>query len=466
MGSVVLIARLILAAVFAVAGIAKLLDRQGTKKSLPQFGVPDFLAAPFAILLPLAELTCAAGLLVTSWMWPAAGATAALLALFTLGIGITLARGKAPDCHCFGQMSSKPVSWRTLVRNAALLVLALVVVWKGRDTPGEWPVPSNLEAVLVAVSLAIAVGLAVTIWLLFHMLKQNGRLLLRLEAVEKKLDIDPNKVPVPGLSVGVVAPELRLASLEGRTVTSEMLATKGKPILLIFTDVVCGACDALMPEVAKWQQEFGDRLSIVPVSGGALEANRAKAKQHKLENVLLQAGRETSEAYKVTATPSAVLIADGKINSVLAEGPDAIRKLVTRSTLPPPAKKGELVPALKLADLEGESVDLAVRGRRKLVLFWNPGCGFCQAMLDDVKKWERNPPREAPEVLIISSGTVEANRQQGFRSPVLLDPDWVAGSVLGAGGTPSAVLIDENGRVASEVGVGAPAVLEMAGVAK
>jgi len=38
-----------------------------------------------------------------------------------------------------------------------------------------------------------------------------------------------------------------------------------------------------------------------------------------------------------------------------------------------------------------------------------------------------------------------------------------AGSVLGAEGTPSAVIIDEQGLVASEVGLGAPAALALAG---
>ncbi len=36
------------------------------------------------------------------------------------------------------------------------------------------------------------------------------------------------------------------------------------------------------------------------------------------------------------------------------------------------------------------------------------------------------------------------------------------GRSFGAAGTPSAVLVDEEGNVASEVAVGAPAVLELA----
>ena len=64
---------------------------------------------------------------------------------------------------------------------------------------------------------------------------------------------------------------------------------------------------------------------------------------------------------------------------------------------------------------------------------------------------------------MVSAGSSEANREQGFRSPVLLDEHFAAGQVFGAGGTPAAVMLDEEGRVASEVGVGAPAVLTLAG---
>ncbi|MEO8132277.1 MAG: hypothetical protein ABI822_34590 [Bryobacteraceae bacterium] len=79
-----------------------------------------------------------------------------------------------------------------------------------------------------------------------------------------------------------------------------------------------------------------------------------------------------------------------------------------------------------------------------------------------MKKWEDNRPTHAPELLIISSGTAEENRQQGFGSMVLLDPDFGAGNVLGAGGTPSGIIIDEQGTVASEVRVGASEVLALA----
>jgi len=96
------------------------------------------------------------------------------------------------------------------------------------------------------------------------------------------------------------------------------------------------------------------------------------------------------------------------------------------------------------------------------VLFWNPGCGFCQQMLPDLKAWEANPPPGAPQLLIVSAGTVEANQALELRSPIVLDHGFSTGRAFGATGTPSAVLVDAQGHIASPVAVGAPAVLALA----
>jgi thiol-disulfide isomerase/thioredoxin len=122
---------------------------------------------------------------------------------------------------------------------------------------------------------------------------------------------------------------------------------------------------------------------------------------------------------------------------------------------------------VKLPDLEGNTVELAdFRGQETLVLFWNTGCGFCQQMLPDIKEWEINSPEDAPKLLIVSAGAEEANREMGLASPVLLDQQFATGRAFGASGTPSAVLVDAEGKVASGVAVGAPAVMELAGTDK
>ena len=123
-----LIARLLLAVVFFVAGFAKLADLPGSRQALQDFGVPAVLVNPFGVLLPLAEIVVAVALIlpVSAW-WGALGALALLL-LFVAGISYNLARGRTPDCHCFGQIHSSPAGRPTLIRNLLLAAIAGFVV--------------------------------------------------------------------------------------------------------------------------------------------------------------------------------------------------------------------------------------------------------------------------------------------------------------------------------------------------
>lgn len=467
MDGVLLLVRLLLSGTFALAGIAKFADPAVARKSIVDFGAPEFLARPMARLLPLAELACAIALLPSrSAAWGAVG-TLALLLLFIAAIGISMARGRRPECHCFGQLHSAPVGWSTLARNVVLSAMAGAVILQGRQTSspsfiGWYHGLDRFETAVLAFSVSLAALAALWLWSFLHLLQQNGRLLLRLEAVETELGLRPAP-PEPGLPVGTPAPPFRLAALDGSIVTLDALRRASETLLLIFVEPGCGGCDALMPDVAIWQDAYTDRLAIAIVSRGPLETNRAKAAQHRIRNLLLQLDQETSRAYQAEGTPTAVLIQNGRIASPVASGADAIHALVAKATLPPPLAAGDPAPELALPDLNGDAVDLrGLRSHRHLLLFWNPDCGFCEQMLEDIKAWEREPPHGAPQLLVISTGTPEANRAQGLRATVVLDRNFRAGQLFGASGTPAAVLLDEEGRIASSVGVGAQEVLALA----
>jgi peroxiredoxin/uncharacterized membrane protein YphA (DoxX/SURF4 family) len=473
MSNLMLPARLLLAAVFAIAGAAKLLDREGSRRSARAFGVPAALAPMFAVVLPVAELLCAAALVpARSAAWGAAGALA-LLSIFVIAIAVNRAIGRRPDCHCFGQLHSSPAGPSTLIRNIVLAGIAATIMWPEAlvasgvsRTMNE--VAQGFSPAIVVLSVAVLAIWTFALVAFYHILKQNGRMLRRLDAIEAKLGIDEQQPePEPaGLPVDSAAPDFRLARLDGGTATLDMLSGEGKPVLLFFTEPNCGACDAMLPDVAKWQHDHADRVLVVPIGRGDVQANRVKARAQALHGVLLQKDSEVAEAFHAYRTPSAVLLTGGRVSSKLAVGPDAIRALVKTATTPPPLKKGERVPSLRLRDLNGGTADLAsLDARATLVLFWNPSCGFCQAMLDDVKAWERNRADDAPSLLVVSSGSPKVNREQGFRSRVLLDSNFSAGNAFGAEGTPAAVLIDARGNVASDVGVGAAAVLALAGTA-
>src|SRR5262245_57801991 len=111
--------RLVLALVLAVAALAKLLDRPGSRDALASFGVPSRWTATLAVALPLAELATATALLPRPSAWWGALTAFVLLLLFTAAVGRALYYGERPDCRCFGQLRPAPIGVGTLVRNVA-----------------------------------------------------------------------------------------------------------------------------------------------------------------------------------------------------------------------------------------------------------------------------------------------------------------------------------------------------------
>jgi methylamine dehydrogenase accessory protein MauD len=508
MDIVLLLIRLLLAVIFIVSGLAKLVDRSGSRQAMLDFGVPARLAVPSAFLLPLIELVVAAALILTISAWWGGLGALALLLLFTTAVGYHLTRGHTPKCHCFGQASSEPIGWSTLVRNLILSALAGIIVGFGHTSADtsiiEWlGTMTVVQRVELGIGALVVALLAVGVVILLQLLRQQGHLLQRLEALEGKLVGNGIKTMAETLSPVVAdtpAPAFRLPDLSGNLVTLDALLSSGRPVLLIFSDPGCGPCNSLLPEIGRWQRDYASKLTLALISRSTPEANRDKASQHGIALVLLQQDREVAEAYQAHGTPCAVLIhSDGIIRSLLACGAEKIRELVAQAVdlpvikslpvapsrgnghmlpmaaphrngatagLPSQSHKlqiGEIAPAFTLPDLNGQRISLAdFRGKQTLLLFWNPGCGFCEQMLPDLKDWKAESPQGELTLLVISTRNVNENRALGLHSPVLLDEGFTVGPTFGVHGTPMAVLIDAEGKIASEVASGAPAVLALA----
>jgi hypothetical protein len=84
-------------------------------------------------------------------------------------------------------------------------------------------------------------------------------------------------------------------------------------------------------------------------------------------------------------------------------------------------------------------------------------------MLPDLKAWEASPPEGAPQLVVILPYQPEGNQVVPFRSPILIDREQAAAMAFEVNGTPMAVLLDAEGRVASDVAAGAEAVFRLAG---
>lgn len=161
-------------------------------------------------------------------------------------------------------------------------------------------------------------------------------------------------------------------------------------------------------------------------------------------------------------------VPDGTIAAWLAAGSDWIEALVEQALggagTTPGLPVGAELPPLRASRLDGSEVELTdVIERETALLFWNPGCGFCRSLHADILAWEASPPEGAPALVVVSAGEPVDVSAEGFASQVLLDPEWTVSGSLGADGTPMAVLVSADARIASPVAGGGPAVLELLG---
>lgn len=323
MTTAVLAIRLLLAAVFAVAGIAKLRDLEGSRGAMKDFGVPAKLAGPAGVLLPLAEIAVAIALVPTvTARWAAVVALLLLLA-FIWGIANALRRGESPDCHCFGQLHSAPAGPSTLARNAALALLAAVVVVKAPGAALDDWVSERSAAELVAVGAGIAAIFFGVGWLV--MWRQRRGLVRQLGRVQRLA-----ASAAPGVPIGTRAPEFDLPDLHGNRVTLAHLLERGRPLLMVFVTPGCEQCVELLPKLSQWQRTLADRVTLVFMSTGSVKRNKPIFEEHGIsDDVLLQEFMEVSDRFRIRGTPSGVLITpEGIIATNPAETVFGIEPLV------------------------------------------------------------------------------------------------------------------------------------------
>src|SRR5580765_4580779 len=106
--------------------------------------------------------------------------------------------------------------------------------------------------------LLIAIGT----WLVYQLARQNGRILLRLESIEKQIGLragprtEPTRQEAGGLPLGTAAPDFELPDLAG--VPRKLSEFHGKDLLLIFFNPQCGFCTKMAADLAALPAEGGN----------------------------------------------------------------------------------------------------------------------------------------------------------------------------------------------------------------
>ncbi len=112
---------------FLASALAKIGDTGALATQVHNFRlVPLWSENLLGMILPWIELLC--GLALVLGVRPRAGAWVALasLVVFTVAVGIAMARGLNFECGCFGTMSGTRVGWTKLAENLGMIVLAAV----------------------------------------------------------------------------------------------------------------------------------------------------------------------------------------------------------------------------------------------------------------------------------------------------------------------------------------------------
>lgn len=482
-----LLLRLSLFGIFALAGIAKFLDLQGSEKAFKGFGVPDKLAKPFSIALSVFEILIAGLFLSVETAWFGAIGAAALLLLFIGQMIYQMAKGNTPDCHCFGQLHSAPVGKISIVRNIGFGALAMFLVSRGREGQGMSLADPKLDAMQLAFIIVFVGFLIAVIFYLKKISEQQTQIMRRIELMELvardggAVEREDAGHPHEGLPIGAVMPDFELPDLDGGAVSLANLRAAEKPTLFFYVSPTCNPCKALVPEFEQWQTELDGKVNFVFVSNGRPDDNREKFGGDNSKLILIQKDRELADSVKAKWTPTAVLMdSSGRIASHAAAGDTAIRSLVDQIKADDlnrefahfanldghthANKIGESIPQFSLRDIKGNEINADYfKNKPTLVTFWSQGCPYCLEMMDELREWDRVKGQDQPNLLVFSDGDKEAHEKFDLDSPIVFDEGHKTSTGFGMFGTPSAVLVNKDGRIVSETAVGAPDIWALVG---
>jgi peroxiredoxin len=345
--------------------------------------------------------------------------------------------------------------------------------------------------------LLVAVGA----WLGYQLVRQNGRILLRLESIERQLVARPaeHRREPAGLRIGTPAPEFELPDLTAQR--HKLSDFRGQDLLLIFFNPKCGFCTKMAADLAALPIDRTDGRAVpVVVTTGNADDNRKLVEQHGIRcTVLLQEQMEVATQYRAQGTPTGYRIdAEGKIASELAIGAEPLLELAASSNArpgtdrrligtrlngaasshkqPDPSlarsrlnrsglKAGETAPDFTLPRIDGGELSLAdLRGVRVLLVFSDPDCGPCDELAPRLQ--ELHLTRPDLQVLVISRRDADATRAKaeslGLTYPIVVQKQWEVSLQYGMFATPIGYLIDEQGVLLSDVAVGVKPILALA----
>ncbi|MBY0120524.1 redoxin domain-containing protein [Bacillus sp. S/N-304-OC-R1] len=136
--------------------------------------------------------------------------------------------------------------------------------------------------------------------------------LMAIVIVQAQGKEDSNNEQVPGIRVGLKAPDFELKDLDGKAV--RLSDFKGKKVMLNFWATWCPPCKAEMPAMQKFFEESGDEIVILAVNIDPENNVAGFVKQMGVQfPVLLDKNEQVNSKYKILSIPTTFFIDENGI---------------------------------------------------------------------------------------------------------------------------------------------------------
>ncbi|MFO1433547.1 MAG: TlpA disulfide reductase family protein [Candidatus Competibacteraceae bacterium] len=277
--------------------------------------------------------------------------------------------------------------------------------------------------ILLGLILVCACGI---LYLLYEVIKQQGRLLLRLDGIEQRLGMRaPAGAPAQpaGLAVGTAFAPFKLPDLTGKEVALEDF--RGRQVLLINWSPQCGFCARIAQELAGLREAFQQhKIELVLAAHGDAEANRKLAEENGLNaTILLQKDTQTVAAFQGLGTPVAYLLdEEGRVAKPLAVGADKVPALA-REAVGYSAETERAIPSAQAVPTSGPGTELKKLLARfgmqttpdcpcndRVILMDRNGCDWCAQNIDTIIGWLREEANRRGLVFIEPAARVLVRR--------------------------------------------------------
>jgi peroxiredoxin len=186
------------------------------------------------------------------------------------------------------------------------------------------------------ITIMLLLLILISLWIGFYQLvKQQGRVLLRLDQLEQHaqaagvgLEKPGEEAEPAGLPLQSDFPAFKFPDLEGRPVALE--AFRGKRVLLVHWNFECGFCDSIAAELGRLETSLERQdVQLVLLAYGDARSNQEQAAEHGLKcPILLMKDGEKAAPFEHEGTPVTYLLdKEGRVAAPLARGADRVLAL-------------------------------------------------------------------------------------------------------------------------------------------